>query len=217
MKICLPFKIFEAAKEAMAVKDVRFYLNGIHLDGGKIESTNGHIAYRAELAESDIEGHALEGQCGFVHLQEYNNKFPNVIVGRFGAKPSRAVENKTVWITIESHGDERDNGALIIGYIDANGERIAMQPASLIDGRYPDFERFIKNEKNRKPEGDCFFFNARYMSVPSKMLKREREFEGKIKITQRGDDKEICMAVIDLLRTVSPCKSERLYIMSARA
>jgi len=45
--------LLRAASKFQAKDDVRYYLNGIHLNKGKIEATNGHVAIVLDTGEKN--------------------------------------------------------------------------------------------------------------------------------------------------------------------
>ena len=53
--LTIPANILKAATMTMAKKDIRYYLNGVMLDGKRISGTNGHILFVAPF-ECDLSG-----------------------------------------------------------------------------------------------------------------------------------------------------------------
>ena len=51
LKLYIPFRVWESANMAREKDDIRYYLNGVHIKAGRVESTNGHVAYMARLKD----------------------------------------------------------------------------------------------------------------------------------------------------------------------
>ncbi|AHN84867.1 hypothetical protein Phi2_0058 [Vibrio phage phi 2] len=207
MKICVPYKFWEAALVCAAVDDVRFFLNGIHLNKNRIESTNGHVAYIAEFGKHEIDGNnSINGQVGFCKFEEYNGEWPDVIVGHFGPKPSSSVAKKTIWLLIESDGDKD----LLVKYVDSSCQVIHIQKAAVIDGAYPDFyDRVIPKGDPSKNKLDVAF-NAEYLAMPAKILQREGvKFSGQCILTTYGDR---LAATIEIKRVCRECTKNCLLL-----
>lgn len=153
IKLCVPTIAWDTARLFQAKQDVRYYLNGIHLSGNKIESTDGHTMYRCEASEASMD-------CGFIG--DLEKQYPDLIIQEEGAAPTKAVRKKSIWVVIEV--DQKINSA-VIRYIASNGSTLAMQSANIIDGKYPDSDKvFSKKETDNKTE--CEFevgFNAEYL------------------------------------------------------
>lgn len=209
MKLCVPFKYWQAATHCMANQDVRYYLNGIHLNGNRIESTNGHVAYFAEFEVNELDDFkVMNGQCGYLPKEEQNESWPDIIIGQFGAKASASIQKKTIWLIIE--GEESD---LMIKYIDRNFNVIHVQTASKIDTRYPDINKIIpKGKKNR--EQFNIGFNPNYLALPQKILASEKsEWSGTVKMNAWDTN---TAATFEFERVARECKREVLIVMPMR-
>ncbi|CAL9962162.1 RusA-like Holliday junction resolvase [Vibrio phage K250 g1] len=211
MKICVPFKYWQAALHCAAVDDIRYYLNGIHLNKNKIEATNGHVAYRATFGYWERDGvNYLNGQCGFVEQHECNGEWPDIIIGALGTKPTKSVQNKTVWLIIEK---QEDSNELTIRYLDRYSKVIYLQSAEKVEGRFPDFERIIPKGKVNKEQFNIGF-NPNYLALPHKLLESEGDkFSGTV-VMKAWDTNSA--ATFELQRVARECESEVLIVMPKR-
>lgn len=127
MKVLIPFEFWRAANLAKAKKDVRYYLNAVHIGNGRIEGSNGHVAYVAdftnmempELSESITNDHSVD------LIIEPKNKIPT-------STKARNIQYVRI-ITRESDA--------VIEYINDYDQVVAMDIALLIDAKYPNIKR----------------------------------------------------------------------------
>lgn len=102
--------LLRAATKFQAKDDIRYYLNGIHLNHGKIEATNGHIAI---ILDSGEENDA------------------DKIISFIGTIPKKAAKTKLCF------NNDFENIAI---HYDKNGLKIDAQLFNIIDGRFPKVE-----------------------------------------------------------------------------
>lgn len=205
MKLCVPYKFWEAAMMVAPKDDVRYYLNGVHLAGNRIEATNGHMLYQAKIRLSDG---ALQTNNG---SEPFDPVWPDLIIQSVGAEPTSSVKNKTVWLHI-SAVEDANNFNLVIYYVDSMFSVLHIQPASIVDGRFPDANRVIPNGKKAPKEAFLIGFNPEYLAMPSKLLRREKEFKG-VKMEAYAQNES---AKIQLCRPASEAEEELLVIMPIR-
>lgn len=205
MKLCVPYKFFESAMMVAAKDDVRYYLNGVHLLGNKIESTNGHMCYQATIRESEGKLQTNNGS------DDFDNAWPDIIIAPVGAAPAASVKSKTVWLHIQEVDD--DNGFnLVIYYVDSTYNVLHIQPANSIDGRFPDVNRIIPTKKKKPTEAFQIGFNPEYLAMPKKLLFREKKFSSVV--MEAYSQNESCK--IELRRPATEAEQELLIIMPIR-
>lgn len=171
IKTCVPYKFWCAALECAASDDIRYYLNGIHLNKNCIESTNGHTAYKAEFKMDELDGEkVMSGQfVGAGKFSGYTGELPNVIIGKLGSKPSKSIQNKTVWLLIE----EQEEGELLLKYIDSGFNVVFIQSAEIINAKFPDINRVMPKGK-RSREQFNIGLNPEYLALPARILALEK-------------------------------------------
>lgn len=103
--------LLRAATKFQAKNDIRYYLNGIHLNHGKIEATNGHVAVILDTGEENDA---------------------DKIISFVGTIPKKASKTKLCF------NDDFENIAI---HYDHNGLKIDAQLFNVIDGRFPNVER----------------------------------------------------------------------------
>lgn len=148
LEFSLPARILKAASYFQAKRDVRFYLNGIHIDpAGYIEATNGHVLIRFESEAATLLPKPL-------------------ILNISGNIPTTA-----------HHADFRfaTNDAGLITFRDGiqktikNGTERTMIPFSVIDGKFPDTAKLLPAEPLQGVEE--IGINAGYVGLIEKATK----------------------------------------------
>lgn len=191
----VPVEALRAAALVRSKSDVRYYLEGIYLHGNKVDATNGHIAYRAELDKS--EAPELEG------AQEF--KLDLGVVKIKHKIPANTKSKPIAWAKFHMVDD-----GFIVYYLSHSGEMLDIGLAESIDyDRYPDFEEraFKFGELIAEPVG----LNADYMAIASKILKKDRF--PLTKVSCFGKESAV---LVELLRKREAFGKERMVIMPAR-
>ena len=153
----IEFDVFEAASLFASGNDIRYYLNGVHLNKNRVESTNGHMGYMAKMdinrdIPSNIKGSLI---------------YPNVMIKTKNKIPQKTKKNKIMYVSITLGDDPR------IDYIDQFGDKVASDLIEIIDGRFPNLAKIFSDSIKKEPKGECFGINANYAAVFSKVMKRE--------------------------------------------
>ena len=134
MQVTIPLSHLAAALEFSAVKDVRYYLNGVYVDprAGNLVATNGHAAYIGRPGSVTLDG----GSDGFI--------IPNAHCAEIirAGKAAKAID-----VTLDVVGDS----------ITVAGLRVA--PFSVLDGRFPDWRRVYPAELS----GEATNYNPEYL------------------------------------------------------
>lgn len=121
--LILPAKPIKAAMYYMAKMDVRYYLNGVHINPkGYIEATNGHCAIRVKCEEA--------------------KQYESTIVRINGVIPA---PSELIYINIDDAGSgycyfEKAIG----GYVESNGIRKTLGVLE-IEGSFPDLDKIAKS------------------------------------------------------------------------
>ena len=119
MKIKVSYEALEAAQMCKAVRDVRYYLNGVaFMPDGHIASTNGHILFMASGCE-------------------FSRKIKDTIIFEIQKKP-----------VTKYHHAYIDDQSLLITYHDELDLQVGVGMVKAIDGRFPDVSKIISPEKS---------------------------------------------------------------------
>ena len=134
MQVTIPLNHLAAALEFSAVKDVRYYLNGVYVDprAGNLVATDGHAAYIGRPGSVTLDG---DGD-GFI----ISNAHCAEIISAGKAAKAKAV-------TLDVVGDS----------ITVAGLRVA--PFSVLDGGFPDWRRVYPAELS----GEAASYNPEYL------------------------------------------------------
>ena len=135
---------YRAAYECRANKDVRYYLNGIHIntEHDEVVTTNGHIMYVAKIEMIDESVHT-----DFIFE---------------GVKILASVTE------VEVH--EYDSESILLITIDRNFNKV-QHVCKLIDGRFPAYKEVINsNGKNERKPYTEFSFDATYVNIIQKVF-----------------------------------------------
>ena len=155
--------------ECSATKDARYYLNGIHLHVGYdfnsgrpcgyMESTNGHILLRMCLDQPDLEVTDLD--------TSYDVILDIDDLKRFIRLPKKSEVNTCNFeLTREGNSEKVIYNDHSAGYV--------QYPIRVIDGRYPDTTRVIKdwhNVKHKNPDDRRFRIQTKYLQTIAKITK----------------------------------------------
>lgn len=140
----VPADALKAAMLFQGKRDIRYYLNGVHINkDGFIESTNGHMAIR----------------CGAGDLSSLSDSILVSIQGTIPAKAETA--------HLRAHDDE---GAGLVGFYDcdnnpvkdANGFQIHRAFTLVSYEKYPDIGSLIKDERESMEK---ISFRSEYMKA----------------------------------------------------
>ena len=129
----LKFNALKAALLYVAKKDVRFYLEGVHVTKDTIEATNGHILFQYDNSEVVQDGCPL-------HLDVIIPELAlQVFVAKVEAKLKAAkVDFRNVDVELEVvAGESKLHGGYKLTYFDIEEKFTA------IDGKYPDTKRVV--------------------------------------------------------------------------
>ena len=156
IKLYIPFRVWESASMASAKDDVRYYLNGVHIKAGRVESTNGHVAYMARLNDCAvpefIDG-VLPSKDGIIISPK--NKVP---------KWSKKNQINHVVITI----NEKDAD---IEYLSFYGERVSSDIGVVVDGKFPNIPKIISTARKNKVDMSIpMGIRTEHLDLPNKML-----------------------------------------------
>lgn len=174
MKISLTGKQLRAALHNAAVKDVRYYLNGLYfdIDNKKLVATNGHHMYTStiycEKDEHDI------------------NDLKSFILPRL--KVATTVINAVITYTGYKN--------IQVKLIYKNGDK-TFQCFEAIDSTYPNYERLIPSGVKDVKE---LYFNASYLALIEKTFGKNTEvkinFYGEGSVIKVTDSDEVDQLVI---------------------
>lgn len=152
LSINLPAKLLKASAYFQAKNDIRYYLEGVHLNKeGFIEATNGHILLR----------------CSCDEVKELDENIIINIGG--GAIPSRA-HMAVLTIDIDTMDgrvvfmDGYENMLKKHGVIDGRF-------LSVVDGTFPDTKKVLKGIIGKPKVVESIGINAEYMSTVGKASK----------------------------------------------
>lgn len=153
--ILIAANIYNALQQVKAKKDVRYYLNGIHIDleRGRIEATNGHrlLSYKYENVDT-------------IHTAKY-------ILNSSMKAPAKCATVK-IEIDISDHADFSKD--IKITFIDAKANEITSHyPEMINDATFPSCDRIFESitDKNLS-ERHTIAFNPLYLADVAKTLKR---------------------------------------------
>lgn len=134
MQVTIPISHLAAALEFAAVKDVRYYLNGVFVDprAGNLVATNGHAAYIGRPGSVTLDG---EGE-GFI----ISNAHCAEII-----KAGKAIKAREA------------NLDLVGDLVTVAGLRVA--PFKALEGRYPDWRRLYPHALT----GEAASYNPEYL------------------------------------------------------
>jgi hypothetical protein len=150
MKLSIPTTVFKAAQHCAAVKDVRYYLNGINLrlcngSTGQVYSTDGHVLFVANFTIEYQES---------ADIADCQSTF-DLIVPLEAVKHASKSKNKLVVL------ESMDNGCYLL-----DGLMFAA-----IDGKYPDISRVIPDRAKFKPDNLPGQFNPELLVKCQKALR----------------------------------------------
>ena len=157
MKYLIDFDVFEAAMEFAAKDDVRFYLNGVHLKGGRVESTNGHIAYMAKPQKGREKPEYLDGTFDC----------PSMIISPRNKLPAKTKKNWPVFCSITVGEISR------VDYLDFYGKVLSSDIIDIVDGKFPNIPRLFSKHIKGAYIGESFGINTKYLALFDKIMKRE--------------------------------------------
>ena len=123
--VTIPVNDLKALNLFSAKKDVRYFLNGLHIDGRYITATNGHVLMRIKHHWPVEQSFVLDSGVTVSNpILMTSRKLPNAILN-FSNDCTVLKEN---WVqSVELiHGDNQNS-----------------QKLEIIDGQYPDIERVI--------------------------------------------------------------------------
>ncbi len=202
-------KLLENTMFAMALQDVRYYLNGLLLDVSenkiKAVATDGH-----RLAYSEIN-------CNT------NDQSSKVIVPRKGiVELARLLEDN----------DEQIYIAISSNHIQIKTKNMSFT-SKLIDGNYPDYNRVIPKDSdkeviinreslqqalartsilsNEKYRGICLVFSENLLQIDTHNPEQE-EAEEEIEISYSGEKLKIGFNVTYILETISILSTENIHL-----
>ena len=134
MQVNIPLSHLAAALEFSAVKDVRYYLNGVYVDprAGNLVATNGHAAYIGRPGSVTLDG---EGD-GFIISSAHCAEI---------IKAGKAIKAKVVYLDV------------VADTITVAGLRVA--PFLALEGRFPDWRRIYPAELS----GEAASYNPEYL------------------------------------------------------
>lgn len=146
----IPFRLLLAANIMSAKKDIRYYLNGVHVANEYVEATDGHRAIR-------IMAHQRDGD---EIIEGYDNGFgENFIIPTDAisnlAKMMTPAERKKVIVTLQ----EEPGGEGVFSLRSMSDLKIVLFKP--IAGTYPNVGAVIP-DKEKKPEHH-FSYNWKYM------------------------------------------------------
>lgn len=129
-------KLLKALLAAAPKRDVRYYLNGVHVTDGRLEVTNGHylVITRDEKLYKDEHIFTLIGQI-----------------------PAKSFETSI------------DFDTLIATHTNVHGLKVGLSIIELIDGKFPDTEKLLKQFSNGASAS--VGFNPEYIGLPFKLFK----------------------------------------------
>ena len=161
MKFIVPVKYIQAAMVCVADKDVRYYLNGVHFDKNRIESTDGHTMYIAYMKDSTPEW--------FTGGSEPKK----VIVKIDGKIPKFTGKCQVCFAIFEIDGDQ-----VTIRYTDFLGSQVAIGMGVVVSGRFPLLPKVLRIAKTEakkieKPVG-AIGMNVSYLARLDKMFNDNR-------------------------------------------
>lgn len=181
MKFIVPIGYLRAAFIAQAKNDVRYYLNGIHFKGNKIESTNGHTAYQAILNEglnnlaNELSGDITIG-C----------EIPSDLIIKIDGKIPKSTRSKMISSAII---EVEDNNMVLIRYLDFLSIQVGVGQGEVIDGRYPDIDSaFDKWFDQQETKNETISFNADYLGLVDKISKTISQPFNSVKMETKNKD-----------------------------
>ena len=145
-------QVCRAAAACTSKNDVRYYLNGIHIDGarGKVVGTNGHIMYVGPAKE----------------------------IGDAGVDTKIIIALPTVPLNVETvsvYRDEAGFESTLVRLMFVTGtDKVTYHVAQLIDGRYPDYQTVSGLSKPVPYSGHFVVgYNAEYLSLLPKIFGKQ--------------------------------------------
>lgn len=160
-KVVVPYKVWLAASMAMASCDVRYYLNGIHLKGQRVESTNGHVAYTAKILEHEVIDCSQPFFPKDGVIIQPKNKIP------------KSTKAKDIHHVLIERGEFKQS-EVSIKYLSLYKETLSTDIGIVVDGRFPNQAKLMADAKKRPIVNAPTGINTGYLSLPDKMLAGEK-------------------------------------------
>jgi len=139
---------------AVAQKDVRYYLNGVNINGNRLEATNGHYIFTATFPETIGDNQIFNLIGAKIPANAYMTEFSKIEVD----------ENEEH----EEHESVENAGKTVAIHKDRVGNFVGCNIVNVIDGKYPDIDRTVKDFKETPVS--TIGFNSVYMGLPSKLF-----------------------------------------------
>jgi len=182
MKIKLSGNQLRATMINAAIKDERYYLNGVFfdLDNNKLVATNGHHMYISHIS-CDYENDTKENHTIF-------------IIRRF--KVATGVTDATI-----DYSDDDNNVTVELHY--KNGD-VTSQMLKPIDAKYPNYQKVIPKNHTQVKES---YFNASYLALIEKTYGKNTS----VKLTYFGIDEPITVQQSDSddMLVIMPLRSDK--------
>lgn len=157
IKICIPFQVWESANMNVAKNDVRWYLTGVHLKSGRVEATNGHVAYMAKIGDEDFPS----------FVTDTTPTKDSFIVKTKNKIPKKTRTNKLAFVFVLVSGNKAS-----IEYVDWFGDVTSTDVAEIIKGKYPNIPKLISTARKEPKIAACETgIRAEYLAIPYKMTK----------------------------------------------
>jgi len=178
MKFILPLRVFLNAIQCQADRDVRNYLNGVHISANRVQATNGHYAYNAFVKDYTLP-----------EWVDFDNKYPVSLIIAMKQKIRKPTKTKgECFAVIESN-----NNDVIVTVINWIGEKIGCYLGEIIEGRFPNFHRIYSELKTEK-ENISVGFNAEYLAIMKGLSTSKL---GSVKMTTHGENKATVFEFLD--------------------
>lgn len=185
MKLLICIDVLRSANECAAVDDVRSYLNGIHIKGDRVESTNGQVLYMSKGSVPIDENWFVSDYHKEDFIIKINGKIPK--------------SKKIRYSSIESDGESN----FIIRYFSGLGCQVDIGCGSSISGRFPNLPKLTAKIRRKTPSTFCVGLNSKYLGLVDKIFSRNHQFpavsveffeemEGVIITNKNPHDKLMC-------------------------
>lgn len=164
MKFIVPIGYLRAAMIAQARDDIRYYINGIHFKGNKIESTNGHIAYQATLNQG------LNDVCNELDktITEDCQVPDDLIIKIDGKIPATTRKRNIAFAKIELE----DKNKVLIRYLDYMNTQVDVGHGDVVEGRFPDLDKALAAWfDNAEVKSEAICLNPQYLRVVDEIAK----------------------------------------------